>query len=73
MNFRRRRGGRPAGLDRSPLCLERGLGARPRAPLDDAEDREVLPWIGDVAEGLTADDGPLHLAPGLVELAELLK
>ena len=60
------------GLDRSPPRLESGLGP-PGVSLDLAEDREGLPRLCGVAEGLVADDGPLHLAPGLVEPAELPK
>ena len=60
------------GLDRPPPRLESGLGP-PGVALDLAENLKGLPRLCGVAEGLLADDGPLHLAPGLVEPAELLK
>ena len=56
-------------LDRVPACVESGVKPS-RVSLDVAEEREGLPGLGSVAEGLLAVDRLFGFLSGLVETAE---
>ena len=56
-------------LDRVPACVESGFKLS-RVSLNVAEEREGLPGLGSVAEGLLAVDRMFGFLSGLVEPAE---